>query len=74
MRNLLERLKPEYLELLEADAIKYPNIYYNIRTELTKNYFFVDLTIQTTQFMCSVFMIRFDLEKIDNLFIKDGKE
>jgi len=52
----------------------YPNIDYNIRKALTKNYFFSDLTIQTAQFMCSVFIIKFDLVEIDNLFIKDGKE
>ena len=38
MRTLLERLKPEYLELLELDAEKYPNLVYVIKKELSGNY------------------------------------
>ena len=36
MKNLLERLKPEYLELLNEDAIKYPYMIESIKNTLLK--------------------------------------
>jgi len=44
MKNLLERLKPEYLEFLEEDAIKYPYLVQGIKRDLTDNISFTLLS------------------------------
>ena len=44
--NLLERLSPEHLEVLKTEEEKYPATIKNLRTELTNNTHFFDLTYQ----------------------------
>jgi hypothetical protein len=74
MRNLLERLKPEYLELLEADGIKYPFLVQGIKNVLIKNFSYISLDVYTANQLCTVSNVKFGILELDNLFIKDGKE
>ena len=43
MENLLERLKPEYKEILEVSFKKYPCTINSIYSALKANYFIMDL-------------------------------
>ena len=43
MENLLERLKPEYREILEVSFNKYPFTINSIYSALKANYFIMDL-------------------------------
>lgn len=43
MENLLERLKPEYREILEVSLMDYPNTLNSIYSALKANYFIMDL-------------------------------
>jgi hypothetical protein len=70
MKTLLERLKPEYLQLLETETSKYPNTYLMIKNELKTKIFFTDLTVGTAQRMCSDFNVPFDFLIINDLFGK----
>jgi hypothetical protein len=45
--NLLERLRPEHLEMLKAEEIKFPHTIKNLIAELESNNHFLDLTYQT---------------------------
>jgi hypothetical protein len=45
--NLLERLRPEHLEMLKAQEIKFPHTIKNLIAELESNNHFLDLTYQT---------------------------
>ena len=42
--NLLDRLSPEHLEVLKVEEEKYPVTIKNLKTELTNNTHFLDLT------------------------------
>jgi hypothetical protein len=70
MKTLLERLKPEYLELLESETSKYPNTYLMIKNELKTKIFFTDLTVGTAEIMCLDFNVPFELYFINDLFGK----
>lgn len=70
MRNLLERLKPEYLELLEADAEKYPSLIRNIKTDLSEYYHFTDLNVNTAFQLCNFCKVGFGIVELDSLFEK----
>ena len=74
MRNLLERLKPEYLELLEADGIKYPFLVQSIKNQLIKNFSYISLEVYTASQLCSISNVKFGILELDNLFIKDGEK
>ena len=45
MKTLLERLKPEYFELLKEVKTLYPSIHHSIVKELTQNNYYEDLKI-----------------------------
>jgi hypothetical protein len=45
MKTLFERLKPELILAMNAEAELYPNIMKSLKTELEKHYFFNDMTI-----------------------------
>jgi hypothetical protein len=45
--NLLERLRPEHLEMLKAEEIKFPLTIKNLIAELESNNHFLDLTYQS---------------------------
>ncbi len=74
MRNLLERLKPEYLELLEVDAIKYPFLVQGIKNTLIENFSYISLDVYTANQLCTVSNVKFGILELDNLFIKDGEK
>lgn len=74
MRNLLERLKPEYLELLNEDAIKYPFLVQGIKNVLIKNFSYISLDVYTAHQLCVVSNVKFGILELDNLFIKDGEK
>ncbi len=74
MRNLLERLKPEYLELLENDAIEYPFLVQSIKNTLIKSFSYISLDIYTANGLCTIANVKFGILELDKLFIKDGKE
>ena len=44
MKNLFERLKPEHIEKLEKEEIKYQLLVKNLKNELKLNTFWADLT------------------------------
>lgn len=71
MKNLLARLKPEYLELIEVDFEKYPFLITNIKTELSKNYFFTELNVNTAFQICNFCKLNFGLVELHSLFLKD---
>jgi hypothetical protein len=68
MKNLLERLKPEYLELLEIDFIKYPSLIGNIKTDLSKHFHFTELNVNTAFQICNFCKIGFGIVELDSLF------
>jgi hypothetical protein len=70
MKTLLERLKPEYLELLETETSKYPITYLMIKRELQTKIFFTDLTVGSAQRMCADFNVPFELYFMNDLFGK----
>lgn len=43
MKNLFERLKPEIIQVIEADLISYPTLTQGIIDELKGNYFITNL-------------------------------
>jgi hypothetical protein len=45
--NLLERLRPEHLEMLKAEEIKFPLTIKNLIAELESNNHYIDLTYQS---------------------------
>lgn len=70
MKTLLERLKPEYLELLEADAEKFPYLYKSVKSELLLNEFCVELTTRVSNQLCLICKVNFGIVELDSLFIK----
>ncbi len=71
MRNLLSKLKPEYLELLEVDSEKYPYLITSIKTELSNNYFFTELSVNTAFQICNFCKLNFGLVELHSLFLRD---
>ena len=71
MKNLLERLKLEYLELLEEDAKLYPFMTESIKNTLLKCVTYIQLDIYTANQLCVICKINFNILEIDNLFLKD---
>lgn len=71
MRTLLERLKPEYLELLELDAEKYPNLVYGIKKELLNNNSLLTITFLTAHQLSLCCKVTFGIGEINNLFLKE---
>lgn len=71
MKNLLERLKPEYLELLNEDAIKYPYMVESMKNTLLKSVTFIQLDIYTANQLCVICKVNFNILEIDNLFLKN---
>ena len=71
MRTLLEKLKPEYLKLLEADAEKFPYLYRSVKNELSENKFWTELTTRVSNQLCTICKVNFGIIEIDSLFIKE---
>ena len=70
MKTLLERLKPEYLELLEADREKFPYLYQSVKSELSQNEFWTELTTRVSNQLCTICKVNFGIVELDSLFIK----
>jgi len=68
MKNLLERLKPEYLELLEVDAIKYPYLVQGIKRDLRQNISFTNLSVGSALQLCTVCKVIMGVTELNNLF------
>lgn len=71
MKNLLERLKPEYLELLEADAEKYPTSVNSIKKDLIENVSFGFLTVTAAHSLCVFCKVNLSILELSNLFEKN---
>lgn len=71
MKTLLERLKPEYLELLESETEKYPNSINNIKKDLTENFSFGFLTITSAHSLCIFCKVNLSVLELSNLFEKE---
>ena len=71
MRTLLERLKPEYLELLEIDFEKYPSLIRNVKSDLNEYYHFTDLNVNTAFTICSFCKLDLGIVELDILFLKE---
>ena len=68
MKNLLERLKPEYLELLNEDAIKYPFLVQGIKRDLRQNVSFTNLSVGSALQLCTVCKTIMGVTELNNLF------
>ena len=71
MKTLLERLKPEYLELLNIDAEKYPTSINSIKKDLTENVTFGFLTVTAAHQLCVFCKVNLSVLELSNLFIKE---
>ena len=54
MKTLLERLKPEVMELLNVEGKKYPNIIKNIKGSLSQKYFLTEISLGTVSDLSSI--------------------
>lgn len=70
MKNLLERLKPEYLKVLEYESLIIPHSITQIKTQLKYNYFFTNLNVNTAFQLCNICKLNFGLVELDSLFKK----
>jgi len=70
MKTLLERLKPEYLEILENEKTKFPYLIESTTKTLKSKHYFTELKIIEICYLMQVFNIFFDISEIDNLFTK----
>ena len=68
MKNLLQRLKPENLELLEEDAIKYPYLVQGIKRDLRQNISFTNLSVGSALQLCTVCKVIMGVTELNNLF------
>jgi hypothetical protein len=68
MKNLLQRLKPEYLELLNKDAIKYPFLVQGIKIDLRQNISFTNLSVGSALQLCTVCKVIMGVTELNNLF------
>ena len=57
MRNLLERLKPEYLKIISDEEVKYPFSTMQVQNELLGTNHWVDLKYSTIFYLCSTLRI-----------------
>ena len=70
MKTLLERLKPEYLEILENEKTKFPNLVELIKLELQNCYFFTEFKLGVSYSLCDFCGVNLGLVEINNLFEK----
>jgi hypothetical protein len=66
--NLLDRLKPEYLEKLELTKEQFPQMYKNVKTILKNKDFYSELTIGEGVSLCLYLDIDFNIGNINELF------
>lgn len=68
MKNLLERLKPEYLELLNKDAELYPFLIKGIKGDLKLNTSYTLLSVGSALQLCTVCKVIMGVTELNNLF------
>jgi hypothetical protein len=68
MKNLLQRLKPEYLELLNKDAELYPYLIQGIKRDLTENISFTLLSVGSAAQLCTICKVIMGITELNNLF------
>lgn len=66
--NLLERLKPEYLEKLELYKLERPYLYEQIIETLKENNYFTGLRVSEASILLFYLNIPFDLGNLAGLF------
>jgi hypothetical protein len=71
MKTLLERLKPQYLQLLESDAEKFPYLVLGIKKELQENNNLHTITFLTAHQLSICCKVTFGIGEINGLFLKD---
>ena len=72
MRNLLERLKPEYLKMLKDEEINYPFSAKQIQNELLETNSWVNLKYSSIFYLCSTLKIyKYSPSAIEKLFIDE---
>ena len=71
MKTLLERLKPEYLELLNTESEKYPTSVNSIKKDLTENVTFGFLTITSAHSLCLFCKVKLGILELSSLFDKE---
>lgn len=68
MKNLLEKLKPEYLELLDEESKRYPKTVFLLREYLSSYYSWLELTFDNLLTIQRIFKVEINITNIDNLF------
>lgn len=68
MRNLFDRLKPEFKEVLKKEKLKFPYLVIKLETELAGNFSFMSLIFSDVYSLTTFFNIKLDLIEILNLF------
>jgi hypothetical protein len=71
MRNLLEQLKPEIIEVLETEKKQFPYLVANIENELKTNYSWLNLSINNAQHLCTFNNTNLGICEIASLFLKN---
>lgn len=71
MKTLLERLKPEYLELLENEKTNFPFLVDAVKYELKYVHFFTEIRVGFACSLCDLCKISLGLVELDSLFIKE---
>lgn len=71
MKNLLERLKPEYLELLDKKAKEHPATVEVLEESLNEKTSWLQLTYDDLLTINSFLKVKINVLEIDNLFEKD---
>ena len=70
--NLLQRLKPEVLQAMNADAEKYPHLIESIKSDLAKEQISpLNLTINTASYVCGYAKISLEVVNLINCFDKE---
>ena len=67
-QNLLERLKPEHRIKLNELEKSYPVSIENIKDQLKKEYYWIDLRFQSAADLCSMLNIEFSTYNLSELF------
>ena len=68
MKTLLERLKPEYLEMLDKAAIEYPIAIDSLKNNLSKVYFITDVNYFTGRDLYSTCKMPLDSVSLFDFF------
>jgi len=66
--NLLEKLKPEALEVLNQESVKYPNSMDHLKQRLSSMNFWVDVKIADAYTLCKMNEKQFGILELASLF------